>query len=79
MDSLSMKFLAFAAALLCVHSLNAAALRDIPFKKMDGTDASLKDYAGRSFLWSMWLQNAASPNSIRRWRLFMKNTARRVL
>ncbi len=45
-----MKLLAFAAALLCAQTLHAAALQDIPFKKMDGTDASLKDYAGKVVL-----------------------------
>lgn len=45
-----MKLLAIVAAVFCAHSLHAAALQDIPFKKMDGTDASLKDYAGKVVL-----------------------------
>lgn len=50
MEKLLMKILAFAAALLCAHSVYATALQDIPFKKMDGTEASLKDYEGKVVL-----------------------------
>jgi glutathione peroxidase len=45
-----MRFFALAAALVCAQSLHAAGLQDISFKKMDGTETSLKDYAGKVVL-----------------------------
>lgn len=42
-----MKFPAALIGLLMATPLFAASLQDIPFKKMDGSDASLKDYAGK--------------------------------
>lgn len=46
----AMRILAMAVSLICAQSLYAATLQDIPFKKMDGAEASLKDYAGKVVL-----------------------------